>query len=86
MALGQSAETHWRDSARPAKFFIFDAEAAFPLFLFLLHIKLWTFLLALAAMTFFTILNRFGFSVTVFLRWARTFLAGPRKVVTPWWM
>lgn len=86
MVPGASSEAHWRDSARPAKFFIFDAKAAFPMFLFLIHIKLWTFIVALSAMMFFTILNRFGFSVEVFLRWLRTFLAGPRKIVTPWWV
>jgi len=77
---------HWRDSARPAKFFIFDAKAAFPLLLFLLHIELWTFVVAISAMFFFTILNRFGYSTTVFLRCTRSFFAGKRKVAIPWWI
>ena len=77
---------HWRDSARPAKFFIFDAKAAFPLLLFLLHIEVWTFVLALSAMFFFTTLNRFGYSTIVFLRYARSFFAGKRKMAIPWWM
>lgn len=77
---------HWRDSARSAQFFIFDAKAAFPLLLFLLHIKLWTFILAVSAMFFFTILNRFGYSTIVFLRCARSFFAGKRKIALPWWM
>ncbi|MCL5260517.1 MAG: IcmT/TraK family protein [Gammaproteobacteria bacterium] len=86
MAQEPSVNAHWRDSARPARFFIFDAQAVFPLFLFLIHIKLWTFILAIVATIFFTLLNRFGFSVMVFLRWARSFFAGPRKSAIPWWM
>ena len=80
-----SDNAHWRDSARPARFFFIDAKAVFPFFLFLLHIKLWTFVVAFVAMVFFTILNRFGFSTEVFLRWLRSFLAGPRKMAIPWW-
>jgi len=81
-----SPNAHWRDSARSARFFIVDAQAAFPLLLFLLHIKLWTFILAILAMIFFTTLNRFGFSVIVFLRLIRSFLAGNRKNSFPWWL
>jgi intracellular multiplication protein IcmT len=76
---------HWRDSARSARFFFIDAKAAFPIFLFLIHITLWTLVVAIVAMVFFTTLNRFGFSVEVFLRVFRSMLAGPRKVVVPWW-
>ena len=77
---------HWRDSARPAKFFVFDAKAAFPLLLFLLHIELWTFIVAVVAMFFFTVLNMFGYSTIVFLRYTRSFFAGKRKIAIPWWM
>ena len=81
-----SSDAHWRDSARPAKLFIFDAKASFPLLLLLFHIRLWTFILAVTTMIFLTILNRYGFSTTVFARWLRTSLAGKRKVANPWWM
>lgn len=78
-------QAHWRDSARQPRFFLIDARAAFPLLLFLLHIKLWSLVLAVATMTFFGLLERYGFSLTVFLRWLRSLLAGPRKVAIPWW-
>ena len=81
-----SPDAHWRDSARPTRFFIFDAKAAFPLLLFLLHIRLWTLIVAVIAMLFFTILNRYGFSVDVFLRWFRALLGGPRKMAITWWI
>lgn len=78
-------EAHWRDSARPVKFFIWDGKTAFPMLLFLLHIRWWTFFTAIAAMLFFTFLNRYGFSIEVFLRWIRSRIAGRRKMVIPWW-
>lgn len=78
-------EPHWRDSARNARFFLIDARAAFPLLIFLLHIRVWTFVLALVAMAFFGLLEHYGFSLIVFLRWVRTVLAGNHKVAIPWW-
>lgn len=81
-----SAEAHWRDSARSIRFFIWDGKAVFPMVLFLMHIAIWTFVLALGTMMFFTILNRYGFSPIVFGRWLRSFVAGPRKITQPWWM
>ena len=76
---------HWRDSARSAQFFFIDAKAAFPLILFLVHIKMWTFIVAVVMMTFFTLLSRYGYSVEVFLRIFKSKLAGPRKMARPWW-
>lgn len=81
-----TGNAHWRDSARSIRFFFFDATAAFPFVLFLLHIRWWTFFVALFAGIAFTVLNHFGLSVTVFLRTFRSFLAGKRKTATPWWL
>lgn len=80
-----SEGAHWRDSARPARFFMVDAKAAFPLLLFLLHIAKWTFVLAVCSMTFFAVLERFGFSMVVFGRVLRGFFSGPYKPAEPWW-
>lgn len=81
----QSGEIHWRDSARSPRFFIIDAKAAFPFLLFLLHIRLWSFIVAMITMIFFALLERYGFTVPVFLRWGKSILAGPHKVAIPWW-
>lgn len=86
MAAGSFSETaHWRDSARSARFFIVDARAAFPVFFFLMHIKVWTALLVLVSVVFFSILEHYGFTVPVFLRWIRCFFSGPVKSSQPWW-
>lgn len=76
---------HWRDSARSVRFWFIDFRAAFPLLILLFHIRLWTFILAIVATLFFTALERYGFSVAVFLRFFRSYIAGPRKIAQPWW-
>lgn len=85
MAGSFSPDAHWRDSARPARFFFIDYRASFPLLLYLLHIKWWTFFIAVFTMLFLGILERYGFTVTVFRRWLRSKLAGSRKIAQCWW-
>lgn len=80
-----SASTHWRDSARNARFFIVDARAAFPIFIFLMHIRIWTALLVVGSAMFFGFIEHYGFTIPVFLRWVRHLLAGPIKSAKPWW-
>jgi intracellular multiplication protein IcmT len=80
-----SVDAHWRDSARPARFWLIDYRAAFPILLFLLHIQWWTFTLAILTTIFFGIIERYGFTVPVFLRLLRCFFAGKHKVSSPWW-
>lgn len=75
---------HWRDSARTPKFFMIDAYSAIPLFLTLLHIRLWTIMLTSSVCVFFMILNRFGFTLPVFLRLIRSFFAGNNRIARPW--
>lgn len=82
---GFSPTSHWRDSARTARFFIVDARAAFPLFLFLMHIRVWTGIVVLVSIVFFGIVEHYGFTIPVFLRFLRSFLAGPIKTSQPWW-
>lgn len=79
------ATAHWRDSARMAKFFVVDARAAIPLLFFLLHIRLWTFMLAASITLFFAGMQKFGFTLPVFLRWVRVSLGGPIRYSHPWW-
>ena len=76
---------NWRDSARAPRFFFVDAKAVFPLLLFLLHIRLWTFMLAIIAMTFFAILERFHFTVPIFFRWFKSQIAGKVRVAQSEW-
>lgn len=81
-----SPDAHWRDSARYPRFFIIDARAAFPVVLALVHMRIWTFSLALLATIFFAILYRYGFTPASFGRWVRSLIAGSRKIAAPWWL
>ncbi len=76
---------HWRDSARNVRFWMVDYRACFPLLIFLFHITWATFAFAIITITFFGLLERYGFTVAVFLRWLRSFIAGPRKIAQPKW-
>jgi intracellular multiplication protein IcmT len=80
-----SPTSHWRDSARSARFFMVDARASFPLFLFLMHIRIWTGVLVLVSAFFFGFIEHYGFTVPVFLRWLRSVIAGPIKTSRAWW-
>ena len=82
---GFSTSAHWRDSACSARFFMVDARAAFPIFLFLMHIRIWTASLVVISAVFFGIIEHYGFTVPVFLRWLRNFFAGRVKSAKPWW-
>ena len=81
-----NTQAHWRDSARNVRFFILDGKAVFPLVFVLMYPRLWTLILALVATVFFTILSRYGFSISVFGRWLRSLFSGRRKMAIPWWM
>lgn len=76
---------HWRDSARTVRLWFIDFRACFPLLILFFHVRLWTFILAIIATLFFSLLERYGFTVAIFLRWFRSYLAGPRKIAQPWW-
>jgi intracellular multiplication protein IcmT len=80
------ASASWRDSARAARFWIFDASAAFPLVFMLFNIKWSTFVFALVCMFFLKILDYYGFKIIVFLRIIRNFVAGDYKSANPWWL
>ena len=77
--------THWRDVARTPRFYFMDAWSALPILLFLMHMRLWTFLLSIVCIIFFIILEKFKFTVPVFFRWLRASLAGPLRSARPWW-
>lgn len=85
MAKPLNPTAHWRDSSRSVRFFIVDYRALFPLLILIFLPRLWTFAFAMVSIIFFMILERYGFTVTVFIRLIRGFFAGPYKVARPWW-
>ncbi len=75
----------WRDTGRTVRFFMFDAKAGIPFFVFLGHIKLWTFGFSLITFVVFGVLERFGISLPVALRMLRSWIAGPIRYGVAWW-
>lgn len=75
----------WRDTALKPEFFGVDARAAIPFALFIVHMRAWTFMLALATVVVLGVLARFGFTVPVFLNMVSRKLAGNIVTARPWW-
>ena len=76
----------WRDSARASRLWMFDSIAFFPMLIMIFHIRWWTFFLALFCVACLSVLRYYGYTVRVFGRMILSFLAGKRKLATPWWM
>lgn len=71
-----AATSHWRDSARSARFFMVDARAAFPIFLFLMHIRVWTGILVLVSAVFLVLLSIMALLFRYFCVGCEAFLQG----------
>ena len=69
-------DIHWRNTQKPARFFALDARAFVAILLFLVHARLWTFLLALVIMLLFWILERRGLTFEASLRAFRSWTLG----------
>lgn len=85
MSHGLREGTHWRDSARNVRFFMWDGKTAFPMLLMVLHISMWTFCTAITVTCFFTFLRHYGYTLEVFSRRVRCLMSGPRKAAMAWW-
>lgn len=71
-----NAYNHWRNTARPARFFTMDARACLVVFLFIVHIRLWTLILMIAVLIGASIMERYGMALPVALRRLRLFFVG----------
>jgi intracellular multiplication protein IcmT len=69
-------DDHWRNSQKITRFFVFDARVFFLLVAFMFHVALWTLSLALIAIAFFFMLERFGLTFESALRAIRCWLLG----------
>ncbi|MFA5040577.1 MAG: IcmT/TraK family protein [Bdellovibrionales bacterium] len=75
-------DLHWRNSQKPARFFALDARAFTAIFIFLVHARLWTFVLALAVMVVFWIFERRGLTFEAALRAGRAWIVGRNRPAT----
>ena len=86
MAANFKEGSHWRDTARPVRLFMVSSSATFPVVFSLFHLRTWTIMLAVGAVIALTVLEYYGFTLTVFARYLRSMLAGKRRLAIPWWM
>lgn len=72
-------DIHWRNTQKPVRFFILDARASLAVLLFLLHMRLWTFVVAILIMMVFWFLERRGLSFAASLRAVRSWIVGHHR-------
>lgn len=72
-------DTHWRNTQKPARFFMLDARAFAALFLFLIHARLWTLAFAGIVMLIFWLLEQRGLTFESSLRAFRSWILGIRR-------
>ncbi len=72
-------DIHWRNTQRPVRFFMLDARAFLAILLFLVHERLWTFIIAVLGMMVFWFLERRGLTFESYLRAFRCWIVGTRR-------
>lgn len=70
---------HWRNTARPVRFFSIDYRAGIFLVFFMMHMRLWTFCLFLGVAFILFVLERRGLSFTLALRRMRIWFIGRKR-------
>ena len=74
---------HWRYTFKPARFFMLDARASVALLAFLLHIRVWTFLIAVTIFIALYVMERRGLDFPSALRAIRLFFCGNNRPPCP---
>jgi intracellular multiplication protein IcmT len=72
-------DLHWRNTQKPARFFVFDARSAVAIFIFMVHIRLWTLALAVITILIFWVMERRGLTFEAALRAFRVWILGRRR-------
>ena len=67
---------HWRNTMKPARFFMLDGRAVFFVILFLVHARPWTIYLLISVAIVLWILERRGLSFAAALRSVRVWFIG----------
>lgn len=75
---------HWRHSMARPNLTLFDARLVFFVALFVFHIRWWTFLLLIAALTIFAVANQLNYSLESIWRLFRSKLTGTRRPAVPY--
>jgi intracellular multiplication protein IcmT len=77
--------THWRDSARPARFFIVDANIIYPIMIFFFNINKKTSIFLILSFIFFFAMDRTNFNINRVIRYAKVCISGNMRYRKGWW-
>lgn len=72
-------DVHWRNSMKPVRFLGFDARAAVPFLLLVLHLRLYTLIFACLCTLLFYLFERNGLAYDAAWRAVRRRLLGARR-------
>ena len=75
----------WRNTMLPIRIYIADARALIPMMVVLVHIRLWTFYIALAGIAVFAVLEWLGLTYPAAVRTVRRLIVGRRRSAIPAW-
>jgi intracellular multiplication protein IcmT len=75
----------WRNTMLPIRIYVADARALIPLMVVLVHVRLWTFYVALAGIVVFAVLEWLGLTFPAAVRTARRWIVGNRRSAIPTW-
>lgn len=70
---------HWRNTARPARFFTLDYRAGLFVFIFMIHVRFWTLGLMLTVFTILFLLERRGLTMPLAMRRLRVWFIGSHR-------
>ncbi len=70
---------NWRETARTPRILFLDARSMVPLFVFLMHMRMWTLIIAAVGILLFTILEQLGYNLEVLFRMLRIKVAGGHR-------
>ncbi|WP_370632118.1 IcmT/TraK family protein [Gilliamella sp. ESL0441] len=75
----------WRHASKTPKLMGIPCISYISLFAWLLHMRMWTFLLSLIILICSALLAKFGITLSVFIRQIQHYLRGSRVTGRPWW-
>ena len=75
----------WRNTMLPIRIYVADARALIPAMIALMHIRLWTFYIALAGIALFAVLEWLGLTFPAAVRMVRRWIVGRRRPAIPVW-
>lgn len=72
-------DTHWRNTQKPARFFVLDARCFAALLVFLVHARLWTLIFAVVVMVCFWLMEQRGLTFEASIRALRSWFLGAQR-------